>query len=124
MSSLAIVLHCSKKGTTILYSSHVLNEVSNICDKVGFIKDGIIIKEDLMENIKKDNYTYLTLSSKDIEKIKKDLKLKIVKEYNNEVTFINKMDSNTLINKLSKYNIDKLLVQEVTLEDLFIDYYK
>ena len=66
-----ILLKEKEKGTTILYSSHVLNEVSSICDKVGFIKNGTIIKEDLIENIKKDNYTYLIISSKDIEKIKK-----------------------------------------------------
>ena len=65
-----ILLKEKEKGTTILYSSHVLSEVSNLCDKVGFIKDGVIIKEDLMENIKKDNYTNLIISSKDIEKIK------------------------------------------------------
>ena len=119
-----ILLKEKEKGTTILYSSHVLSEVSNLCDKVGFIKDGEIIKEDSMENIKKDNYTNLIISSKDIEKIKKDLKLKVSKENKNEVTFINNLDSNELINKLSKYNIDKLLIQEVTLEDLFINYYK
>ena len=119
-----ILLKEKEKGTTILYSSHVLNEVSSICDKVGFIKDGIIIKEDLMENIKKDNYTYLVIASKNIDKIKKELNLKIVKEENKEVTFINNMDFNTLINKLSKYNINKLLIQEISLEDLFINYYK
>jgi len=119
-----ILLKEKEKGTTILYSSHVLNEVSSICDKVGFIKNGIIIKEDLIENIKKDNYSYLTISSKDIEKIKKDLKLKIVKETKDEVTFINNLNSNTIINKLSKYDINRLLIQEISLEDLFINYYK
>ena len=47
-----ILIKEKEKGTTILYSSHILSEVASICDKVGFIKDGIIIKEDLMENIK------------------------------------------------------------------------
>ena len=119
-----ILLKEKEKGTTIIYSSHVLSEVSNICDKIGFIKDGVIIKEDLMENIKKNNYTYLTIASKDIDKIKKELNLKIVNEYKNEVVFLNSFDSNTLINKLSKYDIDRILIQEMTLEDLFINYYK
>lgn len=113
-----------KKGTTILYSSHILSEVSNLCDKVGFIKDGIIIKEDLIENIKKNNYTYLTITSKDINKIKSDLKLEVKEENNNTVKFINNMNSNTLINKLSKYDIKNILIEEISLEDLFINYYK
>ena len=119
-----ILLKEKEKGTTILYSSHVLNEVSNICDKVGFIKDGKIIKEDLMTNIKKNNYTYLKIVSNEIEKIKKDLKLDIVKEEDNSITFINNLEPNKLLERLSKYKIDHLLIEEVPLEDLFINYYK
>ena len=113
-----------EKGTTIIYSSHILNEVSSLCDRVGFIKEGIIIKEDLIDNIMKDSYTYLSISSKDIKQIKKDLGLKVIRESKDEATFINNIDSNTLIKKLAKYNIDRLLIQEISLEDLFINYYK
>ena len=119
-----ILLEEKEKGTTILYSSHVLSEVSSISNKIGFIKDGVIIKEDLIDNILKNNYTYLTLSSKDIDKIKKDLSLPIKKEANNEITFINKMDVNELIKRLSHYKIDKLLIENISLEDLFENYYK
>ena len=119
-----ILLEEKNKGTTIIYSSHVLSEVSSICDKVGFIKDGKIIKEDLIENIKKDNYTYLIISSKDIDSIKNDLNLKIVSENKNEVKFINDIETNTLIKKLSKYDIDRLLIEEISIEDLFMNYYK
>ena len=119
-----LLLKEKEKGTTILYSSHVLSEVSNICDKVGIIKDGKIIKEDLIENVKKDNCTYLTVASKDIASIKKELKLKIISEKDNEVRFLNDKDADTIIKILSKYQIDKLLIEEISLEDLFINYYK
>ena len=119
-----ILIEEKKKGTTILYSSHVLSEVSNLCDKIGFIKDGKIIKEDLIENIKKNNYTYLTINSNEIEKIKKELNLEIKEEKEHEIKFINDMKSNTLIKKLSKYDIDNILIEEITLEDLFEKYYR
>ncbi len=119
-----ILLKEKEKGTTILYSSHVLSEVSSLCDRVGFIKDGTIIKEDLIENIKKESYTYLKIISKDIDKIEKDLKLKIVKESKNETTFINNLKPNELLNVLNNYEIDNLLIEEIPLEDLFINYYK
>ena len=113
-----------EKGTAILYSSHVLSEVSNLCDKIGFIKKGKIIKEDTIENIKKENFTYLTISSTEIEKIKEDLKLEIKEERSNEAKFINNLDINILIKKLEKYKIDKLLIEEISLEDLFANYYR
>ena len=68
--------------------------------------------------------TYLTIESIDIDKIKKDLNLKIVSENNNSVKFINDLNSNKLINIISKYNINKLLIEEMTIEDLFMEYYK
>ena len=119
-----ILLNEKKKGTTILYSSHVLSEISSICDRVGFIKDGVIIKEDIIENIKKESYTYLKISSKEIDKIKKELNLKIYKEYENEIVFVNNLNPNEIISKLSKYDINHLLIEEVPLEDLFINYYR
>ena len=119
-----ILLDEKKKGTTILYSSHVLSEVSSLCDRIGFIKDGKIIKEDLVSKIKQQNYTYLTITSKEIEKIKKDLKLEVIDSKENEIKFINDIDTNTLIKKLSKYDIDRLLIEEISLEDLFVKYYE
>ncbi len=119
-----ILLKEKEKGTTILYSSHILSEVSNICDRVGLIKEGKIIKEDSMENIKLDNYTYLKIISNEIDKIKKELKLKVYKEDENEIVFFNNLNPNELITKLNKYKIDHLLIEEVPLEDLFINYYK
>lgn len=119
-----LILEEKKKGTTILYSSHILSEVSKICDTIGFIKEGKIIKEDTVENIKKDSFTYLTIESSDIDKIKKELKLKVIEEHKNEAKFINNLKPDELLNKLSKYKIDRLLIEEVTLEDLFINYYK
>lgn len=119
-----ILIEEQKKGTTILYSSHVLSEVSSLCKKVGFIKDGVIIKEELIENINKNDYTYLTITSKNINEIKKDLNLKIKEEHENEIKFLSNVEINTLIKKLSKYDIDKLLIENISLEDLFEEYYK
>jgi ABC-2 type transport system ATP-binding protein len=111
-------------GTTILYSSHVLSEVSNLCDRIGFIKDGVIIKEDELVNIKNNNYTYLKIKSNELNEIKKELNLKVKEESETDVVFFNDLDANTLLKKLSKYDIEKLLIEEVSLEDLFDKYYR
>ena len=113
-----------RKGTTILYSTHILSEVSKICDKIGIIKDGKIVKEDTVENIIKNSMTYLTVESDDIDKINKELNLKIVSQQNNWVKFINDLNPNKLMDIISKYKINKLLIEEINIEDLFIEYYK
>ena len=108
-----------KKGTTIFFSSHVLSEIKKVCDRVGIIKEGHLIKVDTISNFNKNNYLNIHIESKDIEKISKELNIDIV---NNN--FIYQGDINILINKLSKYKIDKLLINEPEIEELFIDYYK
>lgn len=118
-----ILLDEKKKGTTILYSSHILSEVASICDRVGFIKDGVIIKEDSIDNIKSENLTYLTIKSKDIAKIKDELNQKIIKEENDEIKFLNDLKPNEVIKILAKFDINNLLIEEISLEDLFIHYY-
>jgi len=119
-----LLLAEKKKGTTILYSSHILSEVAKICDRIGLIKDGKIIKEDVKDNIEKNNITYLTINSKEIEKIKKELNLKVIDESIDKIKFINNLSSDILIKKLSSFKIDKILIEEVSIEDLFIEYYK
>ena len=46
-----LLLEEKSKGTTIFFSSHNLSEVKKICDRVGFIKDGSLIKVDSISNI-------------------------------------------------------------------------
>ena len=119
-----LLLEEKKKGITILYSTHILSEVSKICDRIGFIKEGKIIEEDTVENIEKNSITYLTIESSEIQKIKEELNLKVIYESGNLVKLLNSLKPNEVMNKISKYKIDKLLIEEVTIEDLFIEYYK
>ena len=119
-----LLLEEKKKGTTILYSTHILSEVSKICDRIGFIKAGIIIEEVLKDNINNKNITYLTIESNDIEEIETVLNLKVIEKNSNTIKFLNNLLPNELMKKISKYKIEKLLIEEVSIEDLFIEYYK
>ena len=69
-----------KKGTTILYSTHILSEISKICTRVGIIKDGKLLKIETIEELQNKNLTIVTLTSKDIDKITKELKVEATLE--------------------------------------------
>ena len=43
---------------------------------------------------------------------------------NGTIKFKNKLLPDLLIEKLTKYKIDKILIEESTLEDMFLHYYK
>ena len=112
------------KGTTIFYSTHVLNEVSKICDQVGIIKDGKLLKIETINELREKNLTFVEIESLENEKIIKDLDLSDVEINDNIIKFKNNIEVDTLIKKLAKYKIDKILIKDATLEDMFLHYYK
>ena len=113
-----------EKGTTIFYSTHILSEISKICDRVGIIKEGKLLKVETIEELQNKNLTNVTIESKEIENIVKDLELNSNLITNRTVKFKNSLSPDLLIKKLSNYKIDKLLIEEATLEDVFLHYYK
>lgn len=111
------------KGTTIIYSTHILNEVSKICDRVGIIKDGHLIKIETIEELIHKNVGYVTLMSPNIQQIIEDLSINPLYQAENTIRFKNPFSDNELIKKLANYQIDKILIEEMNLEDIFYHYY-
>lgn len=119
-----ILLKEKEKGKTIFLSSHNLSEIERFCDRVAVIKDGEIIDIIDLNNMNRDLGKRITLKSnninlKEIEKVSESLKC-----IDEEIEFIYKGNINELISLLSKYNLDKLLIEEVKLEEAFLNYYE
>ncbi len=113
-----------EKGTTIFYSTHILSEISKICDRVGIIKDGNLLKVESIKELQNKNLNIVTIKSNDIEDIKKKLRLDVEHIDEETIKFKNVLSTNELIKLLSSYKIEKLLIEEPTLEDIFLHYYK
>ena len=119
-----ILLNEKSKGKTIFLSSHNLTEVEKFCDRVAVIKDGQIVDILNLKNINRDLGQRVILKSnnidiKRIEEISDNIKI-----VDGEIQFIYKGNVNELINILSKYNLEKLLIEEVNLEETFLNYYE
>lgn len=113
-----------KQGKTIIYSSHILSEVSRVCDRVGIIKDGELIYVDTVSSLLKNKLNVVTIESKEISKIIENLKLKDFLQEENYIKFKTSLTGTKLIEKISQFKIDKILIEEPTLEDIVMDYYK
>ena len=51
-----LLLSLSKKcGVTILISSHILSEISQIADKIGVIKNGKMVEQVSMKELRREN---------------------------------------------------------------------
>lgn len=126
------------KTHTIILSSHILSEISQICNKVIIINYGKIIAEDtpknLEEKVKKQNQLSVTVEDKEtkIEEVTKQIKgikeMKLVKD-NEDGTkeYVISVNENQDIRKeiferYAKNNITifELKKNEATLEDAFM----
>ncbi len=112
------------KGNTIFYSTHILNEVPKICDRVGIIKEGKLIKVEKIEDLIDKSLTRITITSDQVKEIKNDLNIDTILEDRKTIKFANKLAHDELIKQLSKYKIDRILIEEATLEDMFLNYYQ
>lgn len=112
------------KGHTIFYSTHILSEISKICDRVGIIKNGQLIKIEKIGNLISNSLTFITITSNQVDKIEKELNINTISKDINTIKFSCNINHDTLIKKLAKYNIEKILIEEPTLEDMFLHYYK
>lgn len=100
----------NKEGVTIFLTTHNMHIADELCDRVGFIVDGVIRLIDSPKNLK------LKYGEKfvDVEYIKED---EVVKE---TLSFITKEDIERLQEILGKYEIQTMHTKEATLEEIFI----
>jgi len=65
-----------QKGTTIFYSTHILSEVPKVCDRVGIIKDGRLLKIETIRELRAKSLMNVTIESPDLAQIIPALHLK------------------------------------------------
>ena len=109
-----------KEGKTMFISSHILTEIEKISDRVGIIKDGNLIALENIEALKSKKGKVVKVKTK--EKIKiRGIK---TKEENGWTTFVVTKNVDDIIKKLAKYTIEDIEIGELSLEEIFMHYYR
>ena len=102
-----LILEYNSQGTTCFLSSHVLSEVKKYCKNAAIIKEGKIIRVDSVENLLKSN-----------------LRRVRIWEDGQEKAFSYTGEMKKLIGELEGRNIEDLLIEEPSLDELFMHYYE
>ncbi len=115
----------NKKGATVFFSSHILGEVQQLCDRVAIIKDGEIVKIQDVKDLKTDNYKKFKISGVNLNhgKFGIDGVSKLV-ESEEEVSFFFKGDINDIVKILGTLKLKDVIIEEPTLEEIFMHYYE
>jgi ABC-2 type transport system ATP-binding protein len=112
------------RGTTIFFSSHVLSEVQRICDRVAIIKEGEIVAVENIEDLVRNKVKNITLTFK--EPIDFELQTEGIVEqeaHGNIVKFLYKGDIKALLIELTTFEIEDIVINEPSLEEIFLHYY-
>lgn len=117
----------NSRGATVFFSSHVLSEVQKLCDRVAILKEGQLIGIQSIKELRKSGYKKVSLSAK--EAIPRDFfDLSGIANYaetadKTSVSFMYNGNITAIIDKLHLLHLDDVLLEEPSLEEIFMHYY-
>lgn len=113
-----------KKGTTILMSSHIFEEVEHTCDRVVIIKEGRIIAKERMEDLRNSRKkVYEIMFQREIDAKAFHLVHANSTLQNQRVVVAYQGSVDPLIKELAAYTIQDMTIRTQSLEELFLQYY-
>ena len=102
-----LICEYNRQGTTCFLSSHVLPEVKKYCRNAAFIRDGKIIRTDSVENLSRSGLRRVRLWKQ-----------------GREQRFDYTGETNGLLHKLAQMKPEDVLIEEPSLDELFLHYYE
>lgn len=113
------------KGATIFFSSHILGEVQELCNRVGIIRNGTIIEVADIKTLRENNYKKISIYGDNLNKeiFNLDGVTKLIQE-DEQINFFYKGDINIMTKAISSVKARDVSIQEPTLEEIFMHYYE
>lgn len=117
-----------EKNITILISSHILSELSNLVTSYGFIENGVLIKQLTAEELSKECNKYLELKVDNVERMAALLEKKlnctsytITPDYS--IHIYDYLEQPSTISELAVSNgiaLNQMMIRDINLEKYFI----
>ncbi|WP_066291104.1 ABC transporter ATP-binding protein [Bacillus sp. FJAT-29937] len=113
------------KGATIFFSSHILSEVQKMCDRVAIIKEGKLVAVETIEHLTKNKVKNITITFEQPEQFTFTVDGILKREVNGkEVTLLYSGEIKALLQHLIDLPVQDVLIEEPTLEEIFMHYYE
>ncbi len=115
----------NSRGVTVFFSSHILSEVQRLCNRVGIIKEGRLIEIADIRTLQRDNYKKVRVVGDGLSAARFDLPgVTNLECANGEVHFFYKGDVNALLRRIGESPVSDVMIEEPTLEEIFMHYYE
>lgn len=122
---LEIVREAKADGRTVFFSSHILPEVQAVCDRVGIVRDGQLVKVERVETLMRQQFKRLHLTFATMPPTNAfalDGVAELSRDGQNVVLEI-RDNLNAVLATAVTYGITDMNMQPITLEEVFLAYY-
>lgn len=115
----------NQKGATVFFSSHILSEVQQLCNRVAIIRKGSIVEVEDIKTLRENNYKKISIRGQNLNKDLFDFDgVTKLDKNEDEITFFYKGDINIMIENINRIDLRDVMIQEPTLEEIFMHYYR
>ena len=114
------------RGKTVFLSSHLLDEVERLCDRVGIVKEGRLVMTERLSVLKSRKVRKLNLRFSE-DAVINDLSLpgaELIYQQSREAEFIVTGEIRPLLEAVAALPIQDLSFPEPTLEEAFMEFYE
>lgn len=115
----------NEKGATVFFSSHILGEVQELCDRVAIIRDGSIIETSDIKTLRENNYKKITIWGEGLgEELFPHDGINQFVEEDDAIKFFYSGNINIILDTISSIEIKDISIEEPSLEEIFMHYYE
>ncbi|HGO3488916.1 TPA: ABC transporter ATP-binding protein [Staphylococcus aureus] len=119
----SIIAKLKEENRTILYTSHYIEEVERMSDKIILIENGEVKLNDDTSHIKVNQQSEITLSDEYLSKLKQDAnELKILMNHNGTIKILTSNVSDTILYLLQHHiNLNDIEIHKVSIIDTYFN---
>lgn len=119
----SIIAKLKEENRTILYTSHYIEEVERMSDKIILIENGEVKLNDDTSHIKVNQQSKITLSDEYLSKLKHDAnELKILMNHNGTIKILTSNVSDTILYLLQHHiNLNDIEIHKVSIIDTYFN---
>lgn len=122
-----LLREASAEGATVFFSSHIINEVEALADRVAIIREGVIVEEaepSKLVNMAMRRFHVRFKESVDVDPLSKLEGVTLLSRINGtEATLNVEGEMDFLIKALAAYPVSDIDIERPSLEEIFLAYY-
>ena len=124
---LKIIREVKEEGRTVFFSSHVLNEVERVCDRVGIIREGELVRVEDTDTLINKSFRHVMLEfAVEGEEARRFEKLEGIEKFEREgkqISFELHGNLDDVIKLAAKHEVVDMIYERPSLEEIFLAYY-